>query len=199
MRLQISRSKNSESFYVIRSVYEKGKRTTIVYEKLGTLQEVKEKAGSQDPYEWARAYVAELNQKEKESVESNVTISLSPDADLDSNSRIKYKSGHLFLQKLFYQLGWNRISGMVKGGTDSEIPLNTILQMLLYTRILYPRSKKASWELYEDFLPAARAEKVQLHQVYRALDLIAENSDKIQEFVYKSTESHCKRNTEVLL
>ena len=104
MRLQISRSKNSESFYVIRSVYEKGKRTTIVYEKLGTLQEVKVKAGSQDPYAWARAYVAELNRKEKESVESNVTISLSPDTDLDSNSRIKYKSGHLFLQKLYYQM-----------------------------------------------------------------------------------------------
>ena len=198
MRLQISRSKNSESFYVIRSVYEKGKRTTVVYEKLGTLQEVKEKAGSQDPYEWARAHVADLNRKEKESAESNVTITLSPDADLDSNNRIKYKAGHLFLQKLYYQMGWNRISGMVKAGTDSEIPLNTILQMLLYTRILYPRSKKASWELYEDFLPAARAEKVRLHQVYRALDLIAENSDQIQEFVYKSTENYCKRNTDVL-
>ena len=100
-----------------------------------------------------------MNRKEKESAESNVTITLSPDSDLDSNNRIKYKAGHLFLQKLYYQMGWNRISGMVKAGTDSEIPLNTILQMLLYTRILYPRSKKASWELYEDFLPAARAEK----------------------------------------
>ncbi len=198
MRLQISKTKNAESFYVVRSVYEKGKRTNIIYEKLGTLPQVKEKAGSQDPYEWARAYVAELNRKEKESFEPTLMVPFSPDADLDSNSRVKYKSGHLFLQKLFYQLGWNRISGMVKAGGDSEIPLNTILQMLLYTRILYPRSKKASWELYEDFLPAARAEKVQLHQVYRALDLIAENSDKIQEFVYKSTESHCKRNTEVL-
>ena len=198
MRLQISKTKNAESFYVVRSVYEKGKRTNIIYEKLGTLPQVKEKAGSQDPYEWANAYVAELNRKEKESVESTLMVPFSPDADLDSNSRIKYKSGHLFLQKLFYQLGWNRISGMVKAGGDSEIPLNTILQMLLYTRILYPRSKKASWELYEDFLPAARAEKVQLHQVYRALDLIAENSDKIQEFVYKSTENHCKRNTDVL-
>ncbi len=198
MRLQISRSKNSESFYVIRSVYEKGKRTTVVYKKLGTLQEVTQKANGQDPYEWAKAYVAELNRKEKESVEPTLMIPLSPGADLDSNSRIKYKSGHLFLQKLFYQLGWNHISAMVKSGTDSEVPLNTILQMLLYTRILYPRSKKASWELYEDFLPAARAEKVQLHQVYRGLDLIAENSDKIQEFVYKSTGNYCKRNTDVL-
>ncbi len=198
MRLQISKTKNAESFYVVRSVYEKGKRTNVIYEKLGTLPQVKEKAGCQDPYEWAREYVAELNRKEKESVESTLMVPFSPEADLDSNSRIKYKSGHLFLQKLYYQMGWNRISGMVKAGGDSEIPLNTILQMLLYTRILYPRSKKASWELYEDFLPAARAEKVQLHQVYRALDLIAENSDQIQEFVYKSTENYCKRNTDVL-
>ena len=198
MRLQISKTKNAESFYVVRSVYEKGKRTNVIYEKLGTLPQVKQKAGSQDPYEWAQAYVAELNRKEKESVETTLMVPFSPDADLDSNSRIKYKSGHLFLQKLYYQMGWNRISGMVKAGTDSEIPLNTILQMLLYTRILYPRSKKASWELYEDFLPAARTEKVQLHQVYRALDLIAGNSDQIQEFVYKSTENHYKRNTDVL-
>ena len=134
MRLQISKTKNAESFYVVRSVYDKGKRTNIIYEKLGTLPQVKEKAGSQDPYEWANAYVAELNRKEKESVESTLMVPFSPEADLDSNSRIKYKSGHLFLQKLFYQLGWNRISGIVKAGGDSEIPLNTILQML-FTRM----------------------------------------------------------------
>ena len=69
MRLQISRSKNSESFYVVRSVYEKGKKTTIVYKKLGTLQEVREKAGGKDPYEWAKAYVAQLTAQEKEGEE----------------------------------------------------------------------------------------------------------------------------------
>jgi transposase len=198
MRLQISKTKNAESFYVVRSVYEKGKRTNVIIEKLGTLPVVKEKAGGKDPYEWAKEYVEELNRKEKETVEPKVTVELSPNADLDTDSKIKYKAGHLFLQKLFYQLGWNQLSGKVKSGTDSEIPLNTILQMLLYTRILYPRSKKASWELYEDFLPAARAEKVQLHQVYKALDLIADKNDVIQEFVYKSTEKYCKRNTDVL-
>ena len=44
MRLQISRTKNAESFYVVKSVYEKGKRTNIIYEKLGTLPEVQAKA-----------------------------------------------------------------------------------------------------------------------------------------------------------
>ena len=198
MRLQISRSKNSESFYVIKSVYEKGKSTTVVYEKLGTLQQVKERAGDQEPHEWAKAYVAELNRKEKEEREGKIQVELSTSKGYETAERVSYEAGHLFLQKLFYRLGWNQISAKAKVGTDSDIPLNTILQMLLYTRILYPCSKKASWELYENFLPSARAEKVELHQVYRALDMIAENSDMIQEYVYKSTERYCKRNTEVL-
>lgn len=198
MRLQISRSKNAESFYAIKSVYAKGKRTTIVYEKLGTLAEVTQKAQGEDPYVWARAYVAELTRREQEEAEDKIVVELSPNQEINQADRIQYKSGHLFLQKLFYQLGWNHLSQKVKAGTESELPLNAILQMLLYTRILYPASKKASLELYEDFLPPARAEKIELHQVYRALDLIAEKSDLIQELVYKSTEKYCKRNTEVL-
>ena len=198
MRLQISRSRNAESFYAIKSVYAGGKRTTIVYEKLGTLAEVREKAGGQDPYEWARAYVKELTRREKEEAEESICLELSPNQECSGEERHQYKFGHLFLQKLFYQLGWNHLSQKVKAGTDSEIPLNAILQMLLYTRILYPRSKKASWELNAEFLPPAREEKMELHQVYRALDLIAEKSDLIQELVYKSTENHCKRNTDVL-
>jgi len=198
MRLQISKTKNAESFYVVRSVYEKGKRTNVIYEKLGTLPQVKEKAGNKDPYEWAKEYIEALDQKELSEKQENVILELSPNHSMDSNRKVKYKGGYLFLQKLFYQMGWNQISAKVKDGTNSEIPLNAILQMLLYTRILFPGSKKASWELAEDFLPAAREEKTELHQVYRALDLIASNSDKIQEMVYKSTEKVFKRNTDVL-
>lgn len=198
MRLQISRSRNAESLYVIRSIYKNGKRSTVVYEKLGTIQEVRKKAGEKDPYEWAKEYIQELNKKEKAEAEGKIQVTLSPDVRLEEYEKVKYCAGHLFFQKLFYQMGWNRLSKVIKAGSESEIPMNAIVQMLLYTRILYPHSKKASLELYEDFLPAARAEKMQLHQVYRALDLVAENADAIQEFVYKSTEKYCQRNTKVL-
>ena len=43
MRLSISKSKNSTSLYVIKSVYENGKHTTKVVEKLGTVKELEEK------------------------------------------------------------------------------------------------------------------------------------------------------------
>ena len=45
MRLQTTKSKNAESFYVVKSVYSSGKRTNKIIEKLGTLPEVIEKAG----------------------------------------------------------------------------------------------------------------------------------------------------------
>lgn len=198
MRLQISRSKNSESFYVVRSVYEKGKKTTVVYEKLGTLQEVKEKACGQDPYEWAKAYVAKLTAQEKEGREDQIVLALSTKSNTAATNRSCHEAGHIFLQKIFYRLGWNRISGQLKEGTDSEIPLNAILQMLLYTRVLQPHSKKASWELSRNYLPGAREEKIELHQVYRALDMLAEKMDLVQEMVYKSTVKTFKRNTDVL-
>ncbi|MCL5992613.1 MAG: transposase, partial [Firmicutes bacterium] len=42
MRLSVSKSKNSTSLYVIQSIYDKGKRTTRVVEKLGTVAELQQ-------------------------------------------------------------------------------------------------------------------------------------------------------------
>ena len=41
MRLQTSESKNATSFYVTKSVYNKGTRSTKIVEKLGTYEELK--------------------------------------------------------------------------------------------------------------------------------------------------------------
>ena len=62
MKLKISRSKNSCSFYVQKTIRkENGSTTTITVEKLGNLDAIKAKANGKDPYEWAQDYVNELN------------------------------------------------------------------------------------------------------------------------------------------
>ena len=66
MRLTISRSKNSASYYVIKTVYINGKEKTEIVEKLGTETELRERLDGADPEQWARNYVAELNKKEQE-------------------------------------------------------------------------------------------------------------------------------------
>ena len=65
MRLSISKSKNATSLYVIKSVYENGKRSTRVVEKLGTVAELQQKINGQEPIEWAKSYIEELNKKKK--------------------------------------------------------------------------------------------------------------------------------------
>ena len=65
MHLNIVRSKNSQSLYVIRSTYKNGRNSSERVEKLGTYAELLKKLNGQDPIAWAKAYIAELNEKEK--------------------------------------------------------------------------------------------------------------------------------------
>ena len=51
MKLTVSKSKNSASFYVQKSIRKpNGSITTVTIEKLGNLDEVRTKAGGEDPY-----------------------------------------------------------------------------------------------------------------------------------------------------
>ena len=77
MRLMISKSKNAQSLYVIKSVFVDGKRTTKVVEKLGTYDCLLEKLGGQDPIEWAKQYVKELNEQEKKNNEDDASNAFS--------------------------------------------------------------------------------------------------------------------------
>ena len=66
MRLQIVKSKNAQSLYVVKTVYNNKKRTNKVIEKLGTYEKLKEKLYPVDPIEWAKKHVEELNKQEQE-------------------------------------------------------------------------------------------------------------------------------------
>jgi len=67
MRLQIIKSKNAASLYIVKSIYENRKRSSKVVERLGTYAELKKKLNGEDPIEWGRKYAAELTLKEKQS------------------------------------------------------------------------------------------------------------------------------------
>lgn len=78
MKLTVSKSKNSASFYVQKSIRKpNGSVTTVTVEKLGNLDEVRTKAGGMDPYVWAQEYVNELNRREYEE-QKEIIISCSP-------------------------------------------------------------------------------------------------------------------------
>ena len=59
MRVKKTKTKNTIQYSIIKDIYKNGKRTTCVYENLGTIDKIKILAGNQDPLEWLTAYVAD--------------------------------------------------------------------------------------------------------------------------------------------
>ena len=71
MRLNIGRSKNQKYYYVQKTVYIDGKEKSLIVEKLGSHTSLLKKLNGEDPLEWAKKYVEELNRKEQEEKEKH--------------------------------------------------------------------------------------------------------------------------------
>jgi hypothetical protein len=194
MRLQIVQTKNAASFYVVKSVYEDGKRTNRVVEHLGTLEQVTEKAGGNDPVVWAKQYVARLTALEAET-KREVILRYSPTEQLIKGEQQLFNGGYLFLQKMYHALGLDKVCEEITKKYQFDYDLNGILSRLVYCRIIYPSSKLATCELSKRFLQQPTFE---LQQVYRSLDVLALESDSIQSALYANSLSVSQRNTKVL-
>lgn len=195
MKLTVSKSKNSASFYVQKSIRKpNGSVTTVTVEKLGNLDEVRTKACGMDPYAWAQEYVNELNRKEYEE-QKEVIVGCSPSRLLKKGERKSYNCGYLFLQQVYYSLGLDRICRTISSRHLFEYDLNDILSKLVYTRILYPSSKLSSNRQAALLLEGPSFE---LHDVYRALSVLAEESDFIQAELYKNSQKTMERRRDIL-
>ena len=194
MRLNIVKSKNSQSLYVIRSTYENGHRSTEIVEKLGTYTQLLEKLNGQDPIAWAKAYIAELNEKEKAG-KREINVSFSPAKTMDFNKQVLFNGGYLFLQAIYHLLGLDSITKKIAKKHKFTFDLNAILSNLLYARILFPSSKLAAMQLVKKFLEQPSFE---LQHVYRALGIIAQENDLIQSELYKNSLLVAQRNTHIL-
>lgn len=196
MTLQLKKSGSYTYLYAIKSFRkEDGRCTTKVVEKFGTVEELREKLGGEDPIEWARARVAEMTAAEKEESQ-NVVVEYNPKAYIQKGEQRSYNGGYLFLQKIYHELGLDYICKKIaKKHKLLKYDLNGILSMLVYTRILYPGSKRSSLEDAGKFFEQPECT---LEQVYRALSLLAEEFNEIQADVYKRSLKLGKRNTQVV-
>lgn len=195
MRLQVSKTKNAASFYVVKSVYIDGKRTNKVVEKLGTYEELKVKLDNRDPYEWAKEYVEYLNRLEKENKQPDVIAKYSPSTIIEKGKQHNFNGGYLFLQQIYHELGLNKICKKISDKHKFTFDLNSILSRLIYGRVIFPASKLATHQLSKKFIEQPNFD---VHQIYRALEVIATESDYIQSEIYSNSLKITKRNSGIL-
>jgi len=194
MRLKISKSPNAASLYVIKSTYENKKHSTKIVEKLGTYDELLKKLNGQDPIEWAKKYIEELNKKEKEE-KREVLVKYSPSKLIPKGEQRSYNGGYLFLQKIYHELALHKICNQIAKKYKFDFDLDSILSRLVYSRVIFPASKLATHELSKRFIEQPNFD---LHQIYRALEVLAKETDFIQSSLYENSLKVSKRNTGVL-
>ena len=194
MRLKITKSKNAASLYVIKDVIRNGKRTTKIVEKLGTLEELKKKLKNEDPIEWSKKYIKNLNDQEKIHTRK-IIIEKSQNKLIEREKQTLYNCGYLFLEKIYYELKLNNICEEISQKYQFKFDLNSILSNLIYTRIIEPSSKLSSFEASKKFIEQPNYE---LHDIYRALEVISKETELIEAEVYKNSLSVVNRNTQIL-
>lgn len=195
MRIKKSVSKNSVSYSVIKNVRDiNGNSTTKVVEALGNEQDIREKHPGVDPEEWAKAYAKTLTEQEKQQ-NANIIAKYDPNKPIAKNKQRSFNVGYLFLQSIYHQLKLKTLSQEISKKYDFSFDLNAILSRLIYMRVLDPSSKKGTFERANDLL---ESHTVEPHHIYRALDILAKESNHIEEVVYKNSLSVVDRHQKIL-
>src|SRR5574344_607195 len=195
MRIKVVKSKNAASFYVQKTVYIDGKQKTVMVEKLGTYASLLEKLNGKDPYEWAKEYIEMLNKKEREKKPIDIQLTLSSGKKINYGQERLFNGGFLFLNQIYKQLGLNKLCKNISKDYKFKYDLDNILSRLIFSRIIYPDSKLATYELSKKFIEKPNFE---LQHIYRALNVLEKASDLIQTTVYENSLKITKRDTKVL-
>ena len=194
MRIRTTKTTNTVQYAIIKDITKNGKRTTCIFENLGTLDKIKQRAGNEEPLVWLKNYLQELNIKEKEN-KIPVLIKKDPSKVIEKNVQSSFNVGYLFLQNIYYKLKLDKICNKITEQHQFKFDLNDILSKLIYSRIIFPASKLKTLELSKKFLEQPNFE---YQHIERALPVICENMDFIQSELYKNSNEYMKRNNKIL-
>ena len=193
--MSFSRPQRPHTIYVLESFRDKtGKSTTRRVETLGSEEEIEKKYGCPDGLEWAKAYVARLNE-EKKIQKEGIKIELSPSERINPGEQVIHDCGDLLLLPLYQKLGLPQVCEGIVEGTKVKYNLNEILEALVMLRLLCPCSKLSSFGLGKK---RVRKMTCDLEDIYRALSLLSTHIDEIQATVWENSKKIVRRDTRVV-
>ena len=195
--ISLTGNSDNKDVYIKRS-YRKsnGKTATQIHRKLGKMNDLLERfSGDYDAMmAWAKSE-AEKATMEYNAKTSNVTVSLSKSAYIPKNEERCFPVGYLFLQRLCTELKINSICRKISKRHKYTYDFSAILTDQIFSRILAPSSKLSSYSYCQTLLEPP---KYELQNLYRALSVMAEESDFIQEELYFNSNFIHPRSKKIL-
>lgn len=197
MKLNKTKCKNGNiHYYLSLSKKVNGKSTTQTYKKLGDLYSLMQEMGC--TAEEVEAWCQEQKRIETElysDARKPINIRINPEERIELDEELNFNLGYLILQSIYSKLRMDLTCSKIRKKSKIEYDLDQILRHLVYGRILFPKSKKSTFEMADHFV---EKKSYELHDVYRALDVIADNLDEFQKDMFNNSQNLIERDASVI-
>lgn len=166
-----------------------GKVRHKTIEKLGYLEDL-EKIYD-DPITHFKKIAEEMSKKEvNEYTIKNLTTKI-----IDNSSKAK-NLGYVTLRQIYKELNLENFLKDKNKNLKVTYDLNKIFSLLVYSRIMYPGSKKETFEKRDRFFECF--DGFELEDVYRSLDYFNQYKEEIETLLWNNTKDKYNRNTDNL-
>ena len=197
MRLKKVKAKNGHTTYSIIKDYTRfdGKRTSTTYELLGDDNKLIERFGPTDTMDKVKEYIDSLNQQMRDNKEPNINIVFDPNKRINKDVNRSFYSSHLFLRKIYYKLGIDKICESIKENYKFEFDINNVVECLIFARIIWPSSKLSTFEQSRKFIGNYNFD---LQHIYRTLTYLSKEMNNIQKQLFDYSNKVINRNYKVI-
>ena len=192
-RLDVRNQKRGDYLVIQKKFWDKqkGRSGTKHHESLGYLHELQKKYP--DPIAHFKDIVIKMNEEEKEGRTHMMPIDMSEKLREESHDR--YNVGYAVIMKIYHELELDRFFNNKARHEPFEYNTNSIMKLLITTRILYPSSKKRSYECRDMFFERFDFE---LHDIYRALSHFSKIGMECQRFISDQINAVFGRDTTLM-
>lgn len=179
---------------IVDGYYDKATKKTKhkVIESLGFLDEFEMQYD--DPIDYFNKRVALLN-KEKQEQKAPINFTFYDSDRLCVGDDFKKNFGYVALSRIYHELGINTFLINRQRHTKEEYDANTIMKMLVYSRLIAPASKKSSFDNREMFFEKT---DYSLDDVYRCLSFLNKHKNNLQVWLNDKIKNNYGRDTSLI-
>ena len=193
MYLNKLKKPNGDIYLSIREKYhvpKVGSRERTI-ESIGYVSELRKKYD--DPIAYFTMYAKELTEKANAEKTEDITIDLKSTMDIGTND--VRNVGYGILKNLYKELEIDKFWNWKTRGRKMKFSTDQITKLLTFSRALNPGSKRYTLNSCDFFFEPF--DDCSLDDIYHALDIIAENKDDLQTWIYEKSQKIVPRDMSV--
>ncbi len=146
-----------------------------------------------DPIIHFKKAVKHMNAEEK--VNNKLTLTIDMNEELPKETHTRYNLGYAVIMKIYHELELDRFFNNKARHETFEYNSNSIMKLLVITRILHPSSKRSSYYYKDRFFDRFDFE---LYDVYRSLSHFSKIGMECQQFISDQINTKFGRDTRLM-